>query len=196
MIYTSVQPVLQEWLVTELVATLGAPPSTPLLLTPTIHLFTAISGAITPQSDVTQFTEATFAGYASPLASFAGPVSFANSAGLAVESDLVFAAGPSIAGPGETVLGYWVDNGGLPRRVLPGRQQAFQLAKPLGRLVPGPTNLYCAELFPTPFTFSIPYDYLSLTVRIGLAFASEEGIPMDIWEILMWGPVHFGEYSI
>lgn len=196
MIAYSIEPVMQEWFVNDLVECLTDRPASPLLLYPTVHLFTSLSGIISPQSDVSQFTEATFPGYASQLASFAGPVSFANSAGLAVEADLTFSASTDIVGPGESVIGYWVDNGSLPLVLLPGRQQAFALPKPLGRLVPGPTNLYCAELFPAPLTFSIPYDYLSFTVRIGVPFQSLSLILAELYQLELSAPLCWYDYAL
>ncbi len=118
-----------------------------ILLNPKIHLFTSVAGPITPTLTPSSFTEATFPGYAFvPVSPFAYPVNLGASNGLAVGYESLFVASSSITVPGQTVAGYWMDDGA--------------------------THVYVAELFPTTIAFANPYDWLALTVLVPAAYVT------------------------
>jgi hypothetical protein len=140
MIAQSINPVLAETLVASMVAAMKTIPGAVLVATPTVHLFTAVTGNITPQIATTAFTEATFPGYAALTPTLAGPLNLSANQGLAEGLSGSYVASTGITSPGQTCLGYWVDNGS--------------------------TVMYVAELFVTPVVFVNPYDFLELTVLL------------------------------
>ena len=137
----SVNPILARDLVAELLAALSARPAAALLVTPFVHLFTAGPAPITPDSVPGDFTEATFAGYAAVALTLPllGPIN-ADSNDLGVHNEADFLGGAVVA-PGETILGYWIDE-----------------AATAG------TILYAAETFDTPIPITSAGDYVSLDV--------------------------------
>jgi hypothetical protein len=145
----SIQPTIAEAVIAAMVAALKTVPGGALLTTPTVHLFTAVTGLITPTIATTAFTEASFAGYAAITPTLAGPLNLSSNNGLAEGLTGSFVASSSITSPGQNVLGYWVDNGS--------------------------TTFYAAELFPTPITFVNPYDFLELTVLFGAIYKPMTG---------------------
>lgn len=146
----SLNPVLARDVVSDLLAALSARPAAALLVTPFVHLFTAGPSPITPDSVPGDFTEATFTGYA-PIAltlPLLGPVN-ADANDLGVHNEADFLAGAVIP-PGETIMGYWVDEAAS-----------------------GGTVLYMAEDFDTPIPIASIGDYISLDVLFpgALSFA-------------------------
>lgn len=141
MIAQSQQPTMSEPLIAAIASALTTVPGGALILTPHLHLFTAITGLITPASTVSQFTEATFAGYAAASITLAGPLNFTNSTGLGLGANANFVANSSITSPGQNILGYWIDN--------------------------GTSTFYAAEMFPNPYQIVNPFDFLDLLVILG-----------------------------
>lgn len=130
-------PTLMNTLVAALLACLSTRPAAALLTTPTLHLFTAITGSINPNSTVSQFTEADFIGYAAvTLDSFSGPVNLPAGNGQGLFGEGLFIAGSGIVYPGQSILGYWIDDAS--------------------------TTLYLAEQFATPIPIVRPGDFLDL----------------------------------
>ncbi len=144
MIAQSIQPTIAESVVAAMVAALKTVPGGALLTTPTVHLFTAVAGSLSPTMLTTAFTEATFAGYAAATPTLEGPLNLNNNNGLAEGQLATFVASSGITTPGQNTLGYWVDNGS--------------------------TTFYMAELFPTPIVFVNPYDFLDLSVLFGVIY--------------------------
>lgn len=144
MIQQTQQPTLSEALTAAMVAAYTTIPSAVLIATPHVHLYTAITGFITPQSTPSQFTEATFPGYAAATVTLTGPLNFTNSAGLGLGGSVNFIANSSIVAPGQNILGYWVDN--------------------------GTTTFYAGEQFSSPVQIVNPFDYLDLLVIIGAVY--------------------------
>jgi hypothetical protein len=134
-------PVLGRPLVDHLLDALSARPAAALLITPTVHLFTNGPGNITPDSTPPDFTEATFAGYAQVALTLPllGSVTM-DPNNLGQHNEVDYLAGAVIP-PGETILGYWIDDGGA-----------------------GSVTLYEAELFETPIPIAAAGDYISLDV--------------------------------
>lgn len=141
MIISSVQPTLSENLVAAIVGAFGTPATVDLIATAKIHLFTSMTGSISPTTPVTAFTECSFPGYLS--VGFTPTVigNMPNNQGLAAVSTAEFTANNTITSPGQNAIGYWIDNGS--------------------------TVMYAAELFASPASFLNPYDFLALTVIIG-----------------------------
>ena len=148
MIATSIQPILAEPFLAAIIHALGTNPAAVLMPTPHVHLFKAMTGSITPQTPTTAFTECDFPGYAAVVLYPTVTGNFPNNAGLGVVQDCLYSASTSIVSPGQNALGYWIDD--------------------------GTTNMYAAELFPSPVPFLNPYDFLALTVLIGALYASRE----------------------
>ena len=141
MFLTSVQPYPNRVLLDALLAALMTRPAGALLSTPTVHLYTAATANPNPNSAVANFTEATFAGYSSvAIAALLGPINLPSGNGRGVHAEADFVAG-AIVTPGQTCLGYWIDDGAA--------------------------TLYLAEAFATPVTFANPGDFLSLDVIFG-----------------------------
>lgn len=127
---------LSTTLVDALLAALSARPAAALLTTPTVHLFTATSTPLSPSSATTDFTEATFPGYAAVvMGTLLGPVNLPNRDGRGLHVECDYLAG-AITYPGETILGYWIDDGA--------------------------TAFYGGEVFADPITLVNPGDFLSL----------------------------------
>jgi hypothetical protein len=102
--------VLQETVAAALLAALSARPAGALFATPTCHLFTAVSQAITPTTPVSAFTEASFTGYvAVTLGTLLGPILLPSNDGLAVQTDADFLSTAHQA-TSQNILGYWIDN--------------------------------------------------------------------------------------
>jgi hypothetical protein len=121
-----------------MLAALMTRPAGALLSTPTVHLYTSATSPPSPTSTVADFTEATFAGYAaSVIAALVGPVNLPNAAGQGVLQTVNFVGG-AIVSPGQTVIGYWIDDGA--------------------------TAYYLGEAFPNPVLFVNPGDFLDLAV--------------------------------
>lgn len=140
----SQQPTLMNGLLAELLGTLQTRPAAALLVTPTLHLFTALTGNITPNSATTQFTEASFTGYAaSTISGFSGPVNLPAGNGQGLFASALFTAGSGIVYPGQSILGYWIDDAS--------------------------TVLYLAERFATPIPIVFPGDFLELAAFFAIA---------------------------
>jgi hypothetical protein len=127
-----------------MLAALSARPASALLTTPTVHLFTAGPSTITPLNLPADFTEATFAGYAAATLTLPllGPINLPNGDGFGVHNEVDFLGG-AVVSPGETILGYWIDDGAT-------------------------AVLYYAELFAVPVPIVNPGDFISLDVVYGL----------------------------
>lgn len=136
----SKNPVIARNLVDELLSTLSTRPLAAWLALVKVHLFTAGPANITPTSAVADFTEATFAGYASQTITlpFSGPVQV-DAQNRAVFADANFIGGAVVL-PGEVIQGYWVDNddGSLPPYFILG------------------------EIFETPIPIAVPGDFILL----------------------------------
>jgi hypothetical protein len=120
---------------------LSARPAAALLVTPFVHLYTAGPAPVGPLNVPGDFTEATFVGYAAtalPLP-LLGPINGANNV-LGKHEEVNFLAGAVVA-PGETILGYWVDEAAA-----------------------GGASLYFAEAFDTPIPIVNAGDFISLDV--------------------------------
>jgi hypothetical protein len=123
-----------------LLTALSARPAAALLTTPTVHLFTAGPSPVHPSSVVADFTEATFTGYAAVvLGAWSGVVNLPNADGQGIHQDATFTAG-AIVGPGQMILGYWMDDGA--------------------------GNFQGGETFPAPFPINVLGDFLSVDVFI------------------------------
>jgi len=134
-------PVMGRPLVEALLDSLSVVPGAAHLVTPKVKLFTAGPSPITPDSLPADFTEATFVGYAPAALTLPliGSINIdANDLGQHNEVD--FLAGAVVA-PGETILGYWVDDS-----------------------VAAPTKMYMGEIFETPIPIAALGDYISLDV--------------------------------
>lgn len=130
-------PVWQQSLLSALLEALTTRPAAVLLLTPKVHLFSAVTSAPNPFSLLTDFTENTFDGYAAQSLSMpAAPTRLTTNTGMQKQGDVDFIAGGAIIAPGESAIGYWIDDGAA--------------------------NMYMAELFVTPVSFVNPGDTLSL----------------------------------
>ena len=102
---------LAQALVDALLAALSTRPAAALLTTPTVHLYTAVTSPISPTSAVADFTEATFPGYAAVvMGSLLGPVNLPNGDGRGLHVECDYLAG-AVVYPGETIIGYWIDDG-------------------------------------------------------------------------------------
>lgn len=134
-------PVLGRPLVDALLDALSVVPGAALLVTPKVHLFTAGPTPILPTSLPADFTQATFAGYAAAALALPllGSIQI-DPNDLAQHNEVDFLAGAVVA-PGETILGYWVDEA-----------------------VAGGLVLYMAEIFETPIPITQVGDYISLDV--------------------------------
>lgn len=139
---TSQNPVMSQGLAEAILAALSTRPSTALLATPTVHLFTAGPSPILPTSKTTDFTEATFTGYAAVVQSaLLGPINLPPPDGYGVHAESDFLATPSGSFVGAVIAGYWVDNGS--------------------------TTFYYGEYFKTPIPIVNPGDFVSLDVIWG-----------------------------
>lgn len=141
----SVDPIISRTLATALLGCLGARPAAALLVTPTLHLFTAMTGLPTIDTVAGAFTEATFNGYASqtPIGFGAPSVLLPSGQGLGNTSPgWFFAAGSGLVIPGETVLGYWIDDGAAA--------------------------MYLIEVFDSPVPFAAFGDFLVLDLTFPL----------------------------
>jgi hypothetical protein len=133
---TSVQPVISKPLAAALLAALDVRPAAPLLTTPKCHLFTAGPSPITPTNVIGDFTEATFAGYAAVvLGALSADINLPSGLGYGRQVDADFIGGAVVA-PGETILGYWIDDGAAA--------------------------LYMAETFVVPIPIAIPGDFIGI----------------------------------
>lgn len=114
-------------------------PAAALLTTPHVHLFTAVSAPLSPNSTVTSFTEATFTGYSAvTLTALSGPVALDDGTGWAMLANCVYIAGTITTG--QVILGYWVDDGA--------------------------TTFYGGETFANPVNIASSGDYLDLTLLL------------------------------
>lgn len=139
MIRTSANLVLAKLGLQALLAALSTRPAAALWVTPNVHLFT---NAIQPNSRtaLTDFTEATFAGYATvALPALAGPVHVSPDA-EALLGEVNFIGGAVVA-PGENIRGYYITD---------------------------TTNaiLYASEAFDEPVSIAAAEDFLSLLIQI------------------------------
>jgi hypothetical protein len=132
-------PTIGRTLADALLAALMARPGAALLTTPTAHLYTA-GPQLGPDVVPGDFTEATFAGYADiTITAMLGPINSGEDVvALHVQVDFV---GGAVVPPGETIMGYWIDNGS--------------------------TTLYLAEEFQTPIPIAQVGDFLSIDVQFG-----------------------------
>jgi len=121
------------------------------LLAGNVRLMTAFSIAPNQNSVPGDFTEATFAGYAAaPIgAAMAGPGNLPNEAGVQLYGQVVFAASSLLAPGGQTIIGYWIDDGATPPHVL--GSEIFPTAIPIGH--PGDLLLIDVAL---PVLFQVP----------------------------------------
>jgi hypothetical protein len=127
-----------------LLAALSARPGAALLVTPTVHLFTAGPAPISPLNLPADFTEATFVGYAAQVITLplTGVVNLPQGDGLGVLATVNFLAG-AVVSPGENILGYWVDDGAT-------------------------AVLYYAEIFSAPIPIVNVGDFIQIDVMWGL----------------------------
>lgn len=137
-------PVFGRPIVDEIVGGFSAVPLAAFLVTPKVHLFTAGPTPILPTSLPANFTEATFAGYAPQALTLPliGPVQYDPDHRAGFQS-VNFLAGAVVA-PGETILGYWIDE-----------------------LNVAGTKLYMGEYFAVP----VPITALGQFIHIDIAFA-------------------------
>lgn len=141
----SVNPILSRFCVSEILdALVTAAPATEILDGAILRLFT---NDLTPggNTDVGDFTEATFVGYSSvtPLV-WTAPVNNDDTGMLSmVQGNFI---GGAIVAPGESVRGYWIENA-------------------------GGTEWFIAERFEEPVPFEALGDFLSLDVVFEFQFA-------------------------
>ncbi len=152
MFMRSVAPILRrELTVLAMLACLKTRPAAALLTTPTVHLFSAFSVAPNPDSIAADFTEMTFSGYAAQALTLGAVIpNLPTGNGMGIHGEVDFTADSGIVLPGETALGYYVDEG-------------------------AGVTLYMAELFATPFPFVVPFDQLSLDVIFPALFQVATG---------------------
>jgi hypothetical protein len=134
-------PILSRALLDALLAALSTRPAAALLVTPFVHLFTAGPSPITLDTVSADFTEAAFTGSAPGALALPllGPINIdASDLGAHNEVDFLCTA---VTPPGETILGYWIDNSATT-----------------------PTEIYLSETFQTPVSIATPGDYISLDV--------------------------------
>lgn len=125
-----------------MVGALSARPAAALLVTPTVKLFTALTGVISPVSTVSQFVEATFVGYAAAvLPALSAVINLPSGTGVGAHAEVDFLGG-AVVFPGETIMGYWIDDGA--------------------------GGFIAAELFDNVVTIVNLGDFLSLDVVFGL----------------------------
>jgi hypothetical protein len=142
---TSVAPTWNRVLIEDLLAALMTRPAGAQLTTPTVHLYTSVSQAIGPNTPQSAFTEANFTGYSAVvLSTLLGPINLPGTDGYGVHQEADFTA-TAVVSPGQTVLGYWIDN--------------------------GTSTMYYAEAFSAPVPFVNSGDFLSLDVIFGLPAA-------------------------
>lgn len=129
----------------------GVTPCT--LIAGNVRLMTAFSVAPNRNSVPADFTEATFAGYgAQPIApALGGPVNLPNEAGESLYGQLPFVASSLLSPGGQTIVGYWIDDGAIPPHVL------------------------AAEIFPAGLPIANPGDALFLNVVIPNLFQVPTG---------------------
>jgi len=131
--------VLGRALVEAMVDALKTVPGAALLVTPFVHLATATPTPITPDSVTTDFTEATFAGYAPvALGTISAPLNLGTNT-IGSKADNTFVAG-SVVPPGETIVGFWVDDDETV-----------------------PTKWYMGGTFSSPVPITIAGDFVALT---------------------------------
>jgi hypothetical protein len=124
---------------------LSARPAAALLVTPFVHLYKAAAHPPSQDSAIADFTECAFTGYA-PVAlalPMLGPIN-PDPSNSGVHNEADFLAG-AIVGPGETVLGYWIDDAAV-----------------------GGVNLYFSEQLATPIPIAAIGDFVSLDVLTAL----------------------------
>jgi len=139
-------PVVGRTLTDAILSALDTNPAAALIVTPWVHLFTAGPAPVLPTSVSADFTEATFVGYA-PVAlpmPLLGPIQI-DPNDRSGHHEVDFLAGAVVA-PGETIIGYYVDDDDLT-----------------------PTKLYLGEIFETPIEITSPGDYVSLDVNFAAA---------------------------
>jgi hypothetical protein len=126
-----------------LVSALSARPAAALLVTPTIHLFTAGPSQIVPSNVTGDFTEATFAGYAAQVLTLplTGPINLPGVPGVGAFNAVNFVGG-AVVSPGQVILGYWIDTGSAGQ-------------------------ILAAEVFSTPIPIANPGDFISLDMIFG-----------------------------
>ena len=146
MYLTSVKPWLTRALADALFNALSARPAGALILTPFLKLFTAVTANPSPSSVPTDFTEATFTGYAGVAITLplTGPMNVTGTVvGGGGEGN--FIAGSGITPPGQSILGYYlVDDNAAP------------------------TKVYLSELFTAPIAIVNPGDFISLDIIFGV----------------------------
>jgi hypothetical protein len=122
-----------------LVGAFSVRPAAALLVTPFVHLFKTGPGTISKDFVKADFTEAAFTGYAAVALTLPllGPIN-ADATHDGVHMEVDFLAG-AVTPPGETILGYWIDNNATT-----------------------PTAYYMAEIFATPIPIASLGDYISL----------------------------------
>lgn len=139
MFIATVEITLMRALAQAMATALKTVPGGALLLTPFVKLFTANSAPITPDSEIAQFTEAAFVGYAPAALTLSSAVNF-DSNTVGIHGEVNFTGG-AVVPPGEVILGYYiVDDDSAP------------------------TTLYAAETFENPITITQPGDFISLDV--------------------------------
>lgn len=135
-------PWYQTALTDAFLAALATRPAAALLTTPTLHLYSAVAGVLSPSKAVGDFTECTFNGYSAVvLAATSGPVNLPAGGGKGNYVNGLFTAGSGITLPGQAALGYWVDD--------------------------GVSTVFLCEAFPTQINFVYPGDFLDMAVFWG-----------------------------
>lgn len=99
-------------LVLRYLAALKARPAAELVTTPTVHLYTAGPSPIPFDPTAADFTEATFSGYAAVALTLSTPnILLPSQDGMGKFGNVSFVADAAITPPGETIIGYFVDDG-------------------------------------------------------------------------------------
>jgi len=145
----SFQPVFSRIFIDRLIDTMGNAPTDPLIDDGVLRLYTAVTEPISPQSEVADFTEATFSGYAEVAVDTSlapNPVNYPTEAGRGFDVQGNFIADNAITPPGETILGYYV------------------VEKTGGEVI------VCAEEFAEPVPIVNFGDFLDLSVILGAMF--------------------------
>ena len=145
---TSIAPTWSRQFLKQIVDSLRTPPVAGPLTGAFLKLFSAVTGPISPDLGVGDFTEATFTGYAQvSIASVLGPtVNSPSGEGLMQQGDGDFVATAGVVS--ETILGYYVVDNTLAQVIM-------------------------SELFLTPLGVNIPGDFISLDACFGLNFQNQ-----------------------
>jgi hypothetical protein len=139
----SLNPTIAASLLAGMLAAMLTRPGAALMSALKVHLYTAGPSPIKPIQAPTDFTEATFTGYAAvTLAALSGPIITPRGTCEALFGNASFVA--TGATPANTILGYWLDDGS--------------------------TNFFAGEAFPTPIPIAAIGNFIDLAVILGLTY--------------------------